>query len=90
MFGHLQKSPTSAQGFTGMQDVMTIVNEAKQKYETRLDHGARKWLARFSWKVMFYSNILDMFVQHHPEYAALAWGAMKILFVVRMCKRSCY
>ena len=25
---------------------------------------------------------MDVIVQHHPEYVALAWGAMKFLFKV--------
>jgi len=32
---------------------------------------------------MFYSGIMDMLSQQHPEYVALAWGAMKFLLVVR-------
>lgn len=27
---------------------------------------------------------MDVLVQHHPEYVALAWGAMKLLFVVSL------
>jgi hypothetical protein len=30
---------------------------------------------------MYYANIFDVLAQHHPEYVALAWGAMKFLFV---------
>ncbi|KAF2267733.1 hypothetical protein CC78DRAFT_456466 [Lojkania enalia] len=30
---------------------------------------------------MHYSTIFDVIAQHHPEYVALAWGAMKFLFV---------
>ena len=33
---------------------------------------------------MYYGNIFDVFAQHHPEYVALAWGAMKFLFVVSL------
>ena len=25
---------------------------------------------------------MDVLVQHHPEYVALAWGAMKLVFGV--------
>jgi len=32
--------------------------------------------------VQYYSSILDVMGQHNPEYAALAWGAMKLLIVV--------
>jgi hypothetical protein len=43
---------------------------------------ARKWLGIFSSKIMFYASILDVLVQHHPEYVSLAWGAMRFLFAV--------
>ncbi|KAH8754146.1 hypothetical protein F5883DRAFT_431732 [Diaporthe sp. PMI_573] len=29
---------------------------------------------------MHYGSVLDVLVQHHPEYTSLIWGAMKILF----------
>ena len=41
-----------------------------------------KWLSKLSTRVNFYGNIMDVLVQHHPEYVALAWGGMKCLFVV--------
>ncbi|KAM0247217.1 hypothetical protein ACHAQJ_009949 [Trichoderma viride] len=31
--------------------------------------------------MMHYSNVFDMFLQQHPEYTSLAWGAMKFLFM---------
>ncbi|KAH9236311.1 hypothetical protein K456DRAFT_1748785 [Colletotrichum gloeosporioides 23] len=42
---------------------------------------ATKWLQRLSTNIHHYSNILDVLVQHHPEYVSLVWGAMKFLFV---------
>ncbi|RMJ18944.1 hypothetical protein CDV36_001359 [Fusarium kuroshium] len=27
------------------------------------------------------NKVLDVFVQHHPEYVALVWGTMKLLFI---------
>jgi len=33
---------------------------------------------------MYYGNIFDVLAQHHPEYVALAWGAMKFLLVVSL------
>lgn len=32
--------------------------------------------------MVHYSNVLDVLVQHHPEYVSLAWGALKFVFVV--------
>ncbi|KAH8586200.1 hypothetical protein B0O99DRAFT_748479 [Bisporella sp. PMI_857] len=44
------------------------------------DSKARRWLKSFSQRVRLYADVLDVFVQHHPEYVALVWGAMKFLF----------
>lgn len=43
---------------------------------------ARKWLERLSLRIHFYSTILDVFAQHHPEYVALVWGSVKFLIIV--------
>jgi hypothetical protein len=67
-----------------IKDVVQIVADARDAYHTRRTSKAWKWLAQFSSRVEYYSSILDVMVEHHPEYAALAWGAMKLLFVVRI------
>ena len=60
-----------------------MVLEAKSHYNiTRHNKSLSKWLSKLSSRVQFYGNIMDVLVQHHPEYVALAWGAMKFLFVV--------
>ncbi|KAI8955133.1 hypothetical protein F4801DRAFT_586999 [Xylaria longipes] len=41
----------------------------------------REALISFSEKVHHYSGIMDVLVSHHPEYVALAYGAIKFLFV---------
>ena len=52
-------------------------------YECSRGHTkVRKWLAKFAAGLNFYANVMDMLVQQHPEYVALAWGAMKVLIVV--------
>ena len=57
--------------------------EAKALYDTaHEDSKVGRWLSRFANRVTFYGNIMDVLVQHHPEYVSLAWGAMKALFVV--------
>ena len=33
-------------------------------------------------RVQYYGNVMDVLVQHHPEYVSLAWGTMKFFFVV--------
>jgi hypothetical protein len=42
----------------------------------------RQWLASCAERVAFYGTIMNVMVQHHPEYVALAWGAFKFLFTV--------
>lgn len=61
---------------------MQAVNNAREAYQGTRGSRARKWLTQFSARVNRYGAILDVMVQHHPEYAALAWGVMKLLFVV--------
>lgn len=63
-------------------DVQEEVRKAQDKYNIRTQGRARKWLARFSGSVLNYGQILDVLVQHHPEYVSLAWGTTKLFFVV--------
>ncbi|KAF2268712.1 hypothetical protein CC78DRAFT_509873 [Lojkania enalia] len=68
-----------------VHDLYGAVLNAKSKYESRSEQNkARRWLSRLSKRVMLYSNILDTFSQHHPEYTSLAWGTFKLLFVLVM------
>lgn len=67
----------------GLRQILGI---AKTHYEAKATSKARKWLARFSSRVVFYGTVLDVLAQHHPEYVALAWGALKFLFMV--CNHS--
>lgn len=67
---------------TSSTDVLDVVCEAQLKYQSSKTTKAWKWLNRVSQGVVYYSNIFDVLVQHHPEYVSLAWGAMKFLFVV--------
>lgn len=66
-----------------IKDVLQAVSDARDKYHAKRTSKAWKWLTQLSARVNYYGSILDVMVQHHPEYAALAWGAMKVLFVVR-------
>jgi hypothetical protein len=63
-------------------DVQEEIKLAQEKYNQRSQSRVRKWLARFSSGVLYYGRILDVLVQHHPEYVSLAWGTTKLLFVV--------
>lgn len=65
-----------------LKDIEAAVLAAKSQYEGRTHSRVRKALAGFSATFMYYSKIGDTFAQHHPEYTSLAWGTMKLLFVV--------
>ena len=67
-----------------MEEVQSAVTDAKAHYDTgRQNNKVRIWLSKLSTRIGYYGNIMDVVVQHHPQYAALAWGAMKCSFVVR-------
>lgn len=68
--------------YSSLEDIEAAVLAAKAKYEGRTHSPVRKALANFSATFMYYSKIGDMFAQQHPEYTSLAWGTMKLLFVV--------
>ncbi|KAJ3540138.1 hypothetical protein NM208_g5191 [Fusarium decemcellulare] len=65
-----------------IQDIQALACNSLAKYsdEQRFS-DARKWLHRIVSRVHHYSNIMDVMVQHHPEYVALVWGAMKLVLV---------
>ncbi|KAK6863621.1 hypothetical protein PG995_000149 [Apiospora arundinis] len=63
------------------QEVHSLAMVAMDEYSTsRVDSKCKRRLHAFAQRVTFYGGVLDVFVQHHPEYVALAWGAMKLLF----------
>lgn len=65
-----------------LADVQEAVKQAQERYDSRTQSRVRKWLSRFSAGVLNYGQIMDVLVQHHPEYVSLAWGTTKLLFVV--------
>jgi hypothetical protein len=71
-----------------MRDVLDAVNTSKKAYESKPNSKARKWLSILSSRVIHYGDIMNVLVQHHPEYVSLAWGAMKFLFLVSSIKTS--
>ncbi|KAL7790948.1 hypothetical protein V8C37DRAFT_382944 [Trichoderma ceciliae] len=68
---------------TSLEDVREVVSESMDRYSAR-GKGSKttKWLQRTAERVMHYSNVFDVFAQHHPEYVSLAWGTMKFLLKV--------
>ncbi|KAK7408041.1 hypothetical protein QQX98_009814 [Neonectria punicea] len=68
-------------GASSIEDVQQVVADSLTKYEAKGDSSKiRKWLHKASEIICHYGTILDVFVQHHPEYVALVWGTMKLLF----------
>ncbi|KAH8890409.1 hypothetical protein GQ53DRAFT_824555 [Thozetella sp. PMI_491] len=65
-----------------LSSVLTSVRDAQTHYESRKGSSkVRQILVDVSLKIHHYNAIVDVLVQHHPEYVSLAWGAMKVLFV---------
>ncbi|KAK5046550.1 hypothetical protein LTR84_008353 [Exophiala bonariae] len=75
------KKAGRAQQATSLEAVSDAVEAAQLAYDTK--HGqskTRERLRRFNATLHYYGNIMDVLVQHHPEYVSLAWGAMKFVF----------
>ena len=71
-----------------MADIIAVLADLRQKYDNKPESKARKWLAIFSRKIIYYGTVLDVLVQQYPEYVSLAWGTMKFLFIVSAYVRS--
>ncbi len=66
-----------------IEDVQQAVAGLVTKYASKNDSSkTRRWLQRTSETICHYGVVLDVFVQHHPEYVSLVWGAFKLLFSV--------
>ncbi|KAF3353431.1 hypothetical protein VD0004_g4977 [Verticillium dahliae] len=79
---HDEQELLQLQGKTSMQDVQKAVKDAMDEYEAKIKSSKlRGWLASCSSRILYYGTVFDVFVQHHPEYVSLAWGAMKFLFI---------
>jgi hypothetical protein len=65
-----------------VHDVLTSVEKAQAMYLLKRKSRASKWVSSLSSRIMYYSNIMDMLAQHHPEFVSLGWGTLKLLFVV--------
>ncbi|RGP66303.1 hypothetical protein FSPOR_6681 [Fusarium sporotrichioides] len=71
-----------SQGFSSIKDIEALVRDSFAKYsDEKRFPKTRKWLQRITSKIHHYGNIMDVLVQHHPEYVSLAWGAMKLVLV---------
>lgn len=68
---------------TRLQDVIDDVTKAKAHYDRKKgDSKLYKRIISFSKRVAYYGKVLDVMVQHHPEYVSLAWGSLKLIFGV--------
>jgi hypothetical protein len=73
---------------TSLQDVVDAVAMAHRRYEKEHTKSkARRCITEFSKRLCYYGNVMDVLVQHHPEYVALVWGAMKLIFSVCLLER---
>lgn len=67
-----------------MAGVLLVVEQAR----TRAMPPDSRWsktsarLDEISSRIVYYGGVLDALSQHHPEYVALAWGAMKFVLMV--------
>lgn len=77
------RKKAAVQSVSSLEDLRSVVSTAEKRY-TESHRPAQKWLVKFSQRVQYYGNVLDVIAQHHPEYVSLAWGAMKFLFTVRI------
>jgi hypothetical protein len=69
---------------TDVEALLDTARHAKQTYDDLSEHhtATRAWLGRCSSRIMYYGKIFDTLAQHHPEYVALAWGAVKLVLMV--------
>ncbi|KAI0411408.1 hypothetical protein F5X98DRAFT_54705 [Xylaria grammica] len=64
-----------------LEDVFNAVLEAKKQSEKAFrSPRLRECLEAFAQRVLHYGNIMDVLVQHHPEFVSLAWGALRFIF----------
>ncbi|KAJ4016341.1 hypothetical protein NW752_003463 [Fusarium irregulare] len=68
--------------FSSIQNIQDLAQRSFAKYsDEKRFPKAKKWIQRFTAKISHYGNVMDVLVQHHPEYVSLVWGAMKFLLV---------
>ncbi|KAI0117972.1 hypothetical protein GGR51DRAFT_272656 [Nemania sp. FL0031] len=66
----------------GIEELQKVVAESMEQYESKHRQSkTAKRLRSFSQTILIYADVLDVLVQHHPEYVSLVWGTMKLLFI---------
>lgn len=64
---------------TSLQDVFDTLSKARAVYTANNATTARRYVVALASRIQYYGGVLDALAQHHPEYVALAWGAMKFI-----------
>ncbi|TLD20616.1 hypothetical protein PspLS_08581, partial [Pyricularia sp. CBS 133598] len=62
---------------------LPVASDGPIAYQSRKDSKAYFLLEKFSERVIYYGAVLDVFVQHQPEYTSLVWGTFKFLFTIQ-------
>ncbi|KAI2788324.1 hypothetical protein POX_e06338 [Penicillium oxalicum] len=63
-----------------MDDLLHAVKDAQENFrQNRTGSAYGRYMNQLAEKIHYYGNIMDVLVQHHPEFTSLAWGAMKLL-----------
>lgn len=67
-----------------MEDLLRAVQNAQEEFhKTQTGSAFGRCMGQLAERIHYYGNIMDVLVQHHPEFTCLAWGAMKLLVGVR-------
>jgi hypothetical protein len=77
-------SAAFASSHADVEAFIGVAQQARKTYDDAANHhsDSRTWLERCSSRVMYYGKVFDTLAQHHPEYVALAWGAVKLVLMV--------
>jgi hypothetical protein len=76
-------------GMNTIGDLKAVIDDATKRAtpaSTNVEGYKQRTLEAWrslSATISHYGAIMDVLVQHHPEYVSLAWGAFKFLFLVR-------
>ncbi|KAI9887893.1 MAG: hypothetical protein M1823_000281 [Watsoniomyces obsoletus] len=76
------KERNKLRSFQTIQDVFSVVNEARVSKCSREDGGSTA--ERVSRTLNVYAKSIDIIVSSNPEYAALLWGSMRFLLQVSL------
>jgi hypothetical protein len=72
-----------ASSYSDVEAFIGVAQQTRKTYDDASNHrsGTRARLERCSSRVMYYGKVFDTLAQHHPEYVALAWGAVKLVLM---------